>query len=201
MDCWVGSYGLARVVEVWRLIAMPNFVFFCFVVLAFWDGVLCSQGWPRAHYIDEHGFKLMIFLFPPPQCWGYRSVHSHTLLNRSFRLWDLNAISLMISQKPHFRTMSPLIHPGFPCWTLRWLSHPLTFFFLTHFCVVLKVLSWKTKSIIVGSKEKSAMHVNKCHFNKRWILMNRTRKLASVLGSQGKWPFPAKELQRDSQGI
>lgn len=34
--------------------------------------------------------------------------------------------------------------------------------------------------MVPGSKENSAMHINKCHFNKRWILMNRTRECFGV---------------------
>lgn len=131
MNTLVGNYELARVVEVWSLKAKP---FFCFgfVVSTFQDGVSCSQGWLRAHYMAKHGFKLMICLFSPPECWGFRGVDDHTLLNSSFCLWVLNAVSLTMSQNHTLEHVIP---------ASRWLSWLLiNYFFSTHLCVVLRVL-------------------------------------------------------------
>lgn len=102
----------SRVVEVWSLKAKP---FFCFgfVVSTFQDGVSCSQGWLRAHYMAKHGLKLMICLFSPPECWGFRGVDDHTLLNSSFCLWVLNAVSLTMSQNHTLEHVIP---------ASRWLS-------------------------------------------------------------------------------
>lgn len=51
------------------------------------------------------------------------------------------------------------------------------------------------------SEGKSDTFTNKCHFNKRQVLMNGTRKLPSPLGLPRKQSFPAKVLGKDLEGI
>ena len=55
--------------------------------------------------------------------------------------------------------------------------------------------------MFTDSEGKSDMFTNECHFNKRQISMNGTRKLPSALELQGKQSFPAKVLGKDLERI
>jgi hypothetical protein len=71
-SCWEFSSEIRSVVLKSRHL-IPDFIY----LFIYWDRVLlCSSDWPRAYYVVEAGFELMILLPQPPQCWKYRHAPS-----------------------------------------------------------------------------------------------------------------------------